>query len=377
MKRLALCSIIVLSNSNICHAVDATDICLSMVRDAAKNVGLKTDSRSYLGTIYSNYCEQNGSVKSSSKSIGISILEIPASLTAGATDSETKVKNFCNNYQSMAAEETASLDYSSIVVSKSLDAANQCLAIAKNTNSTISYSILTPETVSIKFSIAPGMNLDLRGISHDASVSCVGSKIAEGGGPFTYSTGVGQMITAAAGSYNVKCDRKPAVEIGGIKHFSQTAIVVDTNGGGVDIYWPQDAILPLTTATQINSKMDDLNEKLEGLGRSVSLNSLPIGSLIPWFEKNKTPPKGWTKCDGSEITNCPDLRGLFLLGSSSDTVGDKGGSTNTAITVGGSNNAWPDGDGWSKNGGHYKASYNLDIPKPPYVSVLYIKKISE
>ena len=64
------------------------------------------------------------------------------------------------------------------------------------------------------------------------------------------------------------------------------------------------------------------------------------------------------------------------MGGSSDKVGEKGGGEKLLVSISGSDNAKPDGNGWSKDGKHYIAEHSIDLPKPPFISVLYIKKIA-
>jgi hypothetical protein len=361
-------------------AQDATAVCLAMVTDAAHNVGVQTSSSSFLNTIYSDYCEQDGSTKTSSFNAGLSAVveDIPISLTGGSNDASTAMKNFCSHYQSTYQANSAAFDSTSIVVEKALESANQCLEIATRTQNTIAYKMITPQMLSVNFGIPSGQTLNIRGISHESSVACVGSKV-DGSGVITYSTGSGQSVTAAAGTYSVSCTRQPFANQSGTALYNATGLIVDTNLGGLDIFWPQETILPITTASQLQGLITGLNTQVQQLQATVNFNLLPIGTILPWFVKNQSPPKGWAKCDGSDPTNCPNLTNLFLRGSSPDNVGAQGGSqTSPPIPQAGSNNRTGDGNGWSIDGNHYRSNDQITItlPLPPYVAVLYIKKVA-
>jgi hypothetical protein len=355
-----------------------------MVTDAAHNVGVQTNSSSFLNTLYRNYCELSGSTKSSSFSAGLSAIieSVPLSLTGGSNDSSTEIKNFCKNYQSNYEANSASFDSRSIVVQKALESANQCLRIATKTQNTISYSIITPQTLAISFWIPSGQTLHIGGISHDESVLCKGSK-PDGNGTVNYSAGNGQIITASVGSYKVRCDRKPVASQGGTSVYNATALIVDTNLGGVDIYWPQDTTLPITTASQIQASISGVQSDVAGLhadfrklASRVDFNTLPVGTVIPWLSKDQ-PPEGWAKCDGSDISRCPDLRNVFLLGGTSADAGKRGGSQKMTIEIRGSTKGRQDGDGYDVGDHDRIGKVDTNVPLPPYVQVVYIYKYEQ
>jgi hypothetical protein len=116
-------------SGRVAHAQNPVAVCLAMVTDAARNVGVETSSSSFLSTFYSNYCETDGSTKSSAFNAGISAIidEIPVDLMGGGTDTTTELKNFCENYQSTYASRSTSSRMKSIVVQNALESANQCL----------------------------------------------------------------------------------------------------------------------------------------------------------------------------------------------------------------------------------------------------------
>lgn len=153
-------------------------------------------------------------------------------------------------------------------------------------------------------------------------------------------------------------------------------MVVSTNQGPLDIYWPQSTVLPLLTASAIQSHIDLLASKVKAAQDAITFNALPIGSIIPWYS-NANPPAGWTKCDGSDTAHCPDFNGRFLMGTHSGGAGSTGGSPTTTEQWMGSNNRTPDGNGFTMGGPHFVSN---DRPQlliiPPYTGVVYIMKIS-
>jgi hypothetical protein len=250
-----------LTDAKTIWAQDATAVCLAMVTDSAHNVSLTTSSSEFLYTIFDNYCKRDGTTKSSSWNAGISAVvgELPVSLTGGSSDTTTAISNFCRNYASTASGSSSSFSSQSNVVQKALDSANQCLTIATK-GSTIAYRILTPSTLAINFNIGSGNPLMIRGLSHPADVTCQGSK-ANGGGVVTYATGVGQSLSSDLGAYSITCTRT-GTPSGSSTVYPESGMVVDTNAGGFDIFWPKDTVFPFTDASQIQGALSAINQQL-------------------------------------------------------------------------------------------------------------------
>lgn len=242
---------------------DPTSVCLAMVHEAAHNINLSTSSSQYLNTLFDNSCKKDGSTKQGGWNAGLSavIEDIPVSLTGGSTNSETAYSNFCRNYASSNQGSASSFSWQSLVVEKALGSANQCLAIATK-GTYLYYKVMTPDTLAINFSIGSGNTLRVRGISHSTAVTCEGAK-ASGSGAFAYSTGVGQTLTSDFGTYSITCTRRPESGASKSSRYLETSLVVDTNAGGFDIYWPQDALLPLRDANDIETAIEDLGRQTD------------------------------------------------------------------------------------------------------------------
>lgn len=86
--------------------------------------------------------------------------------------------------------------------------------------------------------------------------------------------------------------------------------LVSTNVGSLNIFWPQDSVLPVVTASTIQANFNALQSQVTQLQAMESLNTLLIGTIISWFS-NATPPDGWVVCDGT-TAGIPDLRHRFL-----------------------------------------------------------------
>ena len=162
----------------------------------------------------------------------------------------------------------------------------------------------------------------------------------------------------------------------GTNYYSEKAVLVSTNAGNLDIFWPQDAIFPITTASTIQTNINALQTQIKSLQDAVAYDALPIGSIIPWLSNDPTPP-GWTKCDGSDTAHCPDLNEKFLRGAHSGSAGSSGGRPTTTEQWMGSDNSSPGGNGFNKGGSNYVSNDRPELPIiPPYTAVVYILKVA-
>lgn len=353
------------------RAQDGEAVCLAMVSDAAHNVSVDTSSASYYHMYYSNYCNEDGSTSDSSISAsGAAIINaIPVSLKGNSSDAHSQWSKFCSTEHEQSAGTSANYAYQSLVVSQALSSANQCLRIVKDHAYTMTYKVMTADTVVVNFGIPSGQNIVIHGVKSDDAVSCTGSNLSKGG-TFTYKEGVGQTVSASDGSTSISCVRKPFSTLGGTSFYKEAAVEIDTNVGQMNIFWPQQATLPLTTAS-------DIQKEINALKSEVDFNQLPVGTILPWFNRTTAVPRGWTKCDGSDTGHCPDLTGMFLRGSGQAQVGSTGGSATADVGQHGSNNSYGDGNGWSKDGAHYWSKDHVTVSTiPPFTSVLYILKVA-
>lgn len=348
-----------------------TDVCRAMVTDAAHSISLSTTSSAYYVSIFKNYCNADGSANQSAiAATGSAIIDaIPITLKGSANDASSQWHQFCSTEQSVAAGSLDTYDYQSLVVSQALTSANECLKILSDHAYLLTYKVMTADTMVVNLGIPSGQAIVIHGVKADTNVTCTGSDLTHGG-TFAYKEGVGQTINASAGSTSITCVRQPFTNVGSTPFYKEAAVEVDTNVGQMNIFWPKETVLPLTTASQIQ-------QEIAALQSSLAFNALPLGTILPWFQRNGNPPAGWVKCDGSDTAHCPNLANLFMRGSGPPDVGTVGGADSAIVGQHGSNNRRGDGNGWSINGDHYLSNDTVTVNTVPrYVSVLYIMKVS-
>lgn len=265
----------------VAQAGNDTSVCLAMIADASHNVGLNMRSQDFLDTVYSDYCSADGSARTNHLNAGLNVIfkNVPLKFTLGSGAKSSRVTNFCKSYRSHYDNTASSVSSRTIVVERALQSANECLNIVDKDKTAITYRIMTPNILYISFYIPAGLTLDVRGISHDKTIKCKGSKLSSSGS-IQYGIGHGQIITAAAGYYEVTCRRDPVAKQGGTAIYNATALSVDTNLGSLNIFWPNDGILPIDSISEISKDI-----------AAVERRSVPKG-MIAFFSTNRC-PDGW------------------------------------------------------------------------------------
>jgi hypothetical protein len=240
-----------------------TNVCDDIVTQASHNIGITSASSDYLNSVFKNYCRSDGSTNQSALNagIGIPIADIPVSLTLGSSDATTSMTNFCKNYSSSTQASSSTYSAQSTVVDKAITAAVECMKIAASGN-LVTYQIVTPQTMIISFTVGSGNTVQIGGISHPSNVACVGASDKPLGGTISYDAGTRRSLNAGLGGYKVTCTRTGKTDSGGRTMYAESAVAVSTNNGGMNIYWPQDTVLPLTDADQIQTAMVQLTNQL-------------------------------------------------------------------------------------------------------------------
>jgi hypothetical protein len=116
-------------------------------------------------------------------------------------------------------------------------------------------------------------------------------------------------------------------------------------------------------------------------------STVPAGTIIAWYAKNKPVPQGWAICNGTNGT--PDLRNRFLMGTGDPAnIGKTGGASQHHHSV---TTTFPGGD-WKGSDWHWGETPWVNGPNPvkggssatatttdadnipPYMEVIFLMK---
>lgn len=381
MRRYAsLTALFVFMSVNICLSaqISANDVCYEMAANSLRDITVSQTSDASISALYSNYCHADGTVNNGSiNTAGSAIVDaIPINVSFKGQTATQRFTQFCKQYQSYASVSNNAFNYSNMVYGKALTSVNECLKAAA-AQFALSYKTLTPATLAVNFTIPGGQSLTVNGVHPDSGVTCTGHDYTGAGGAINYTPATQQTISSNAGAAAIVCSRAPDSTNNGQQFYSAKAVVVVTNAGSLDIYWPQDSAFPITTASTIQTNINSLQSSVSQLQEALSLNALPIGAILPWFSQAAV-PKGWALCDGN-TPGVPNLKHVFLRGAAGDFGGASGAEMHNHYSgayVQGTTNLVANGNGFNSGGKNYQVNINPASNLPPYLNVNFIMKVN-
>lgn len=106
--------------------------CRELIPSGLKQYSIRTDSGSYLTSVFDRYCDESGSTKSSGLWLGLDIVvkTIPVTFTGSYSSNEEAVRNFCKTYAGQARGHSDQERYEEKIVDRAYDSFDACTAIA-------------------------------------------------------------------------------------------------------------------------------------------------------------------------------------------------------------------------------------------------------
>src|ERR1022692_2111487 len=149
-------------------------ICAAPLNQNLQQHNIRSNSRAYLDTVFDRYCENSGEVRSSGTSIGISIPDIPVSLTGSAEDSAQKTRSFCKTYRSTRTEHSDERDESFTTARSAFKSFDDCIHLLGN-SITIVPTIRSREAVDFYIAGGRRKSVQLAGITYPhKTITCTG-----------------------------------------------------------------------------------------------------------------------------------------------------------------------------------------------------------
>jgi hypothetical protein len=275
-------------------------VCSQMVSDAAHNVGVSTASYDYADSIFEQNCEQDGSVKSSHVDLSVVVKAIPVQFGAGSD--EQTVRNFCKTFSQDVRLRTATFNYNSQVVDSSLKTAVQCVdIITKGGGSTVVDRFLGADTLRLSVTAASGQTVEIRGIQPGLNTKCISPGRLMS---INWDINTTHRVEANDGTYTIVCTRSgtPRPDLGpGVQFFNRTSIVMGTNFGGFDVYWPDQHVEPERDAERIAENIAALQNQVSQL--QARLNAIGTDSDQPKVGFARGRPNQFSVCPAGQFVS--------------------------------------------------------------------------
>jgi hypothetical protein len=296
--RLASVLVLVVSLVVVQEASSQRDysVCSQMVSDAAHNVGVSTASDDYKDSIFENSCEQDGSVKSSHVDFSVVAKVIPIQFNQG--NDEQTVRTFCKTFSQDVKSRTDKFDYNSQVVDSSLKTAVQCVDIITKggTGSSIAHRFLGADTLAVSVTSGSGQSVEIQGLQPGVNTRCIspGRLIST-----NWDINTTHKVNANDGTYTIVCTRTatPRPDLGpSVQFFNRTNIIMGTNLGSYDVFWPDQHVEPERDAEKIAANITALQNQVSQLQQQVKTFERTVKALDPasvtTSGTNDVPPHG-------------------------------------------------------------------------------------
>lgn len=320
--------------ANACFAQTTTmDVCMEIVNKGLREYSIDKGSSAYLNTVYDKFCESSGSANASSVGLGFDTLiqAVPVSFTGSYTNTETAQRNFCRNYQSLAAARTETTKYQETIVRRGYDSVDTCVAMASEGVS-LRHNLTSKNTLN--FFITPGRvrPVTISGVAMPPDVECMGQM------PDDKATAVKlnqhtRVKLSGADAFSFACTRSGSIT-GRVTRYNEAVITVLTDispNGNYSVFLPREDTFSSDSAVDIERRINELGaaaaqDRAKAAGINARFDKVRLSSVCTgdgWL------PRG---TPGACPAGTRDS-GLFLSHSAPGGRGGFGGSCRVCSTV--------------------------------------------
>lgn len=239
------------------------DSCKTVITDGLNEYSIKNDSSSYLNSVHDNYCEASGSAKTDKFGLGIEavVKAIPIKFTGTYDSGQTAMKNFCKNYASTTAQNSAAASYQQTIVRRAYESFDTCVSLAAQGTS-VKHFIRSPDTFD--FYLAPGFSrpVKINGMHVPKNVVCKGILPGE-----TKSSVINEDTVTTLNnndSMSVGCTRTGDKDSDGNITLQEAVVTIFTNlqNGNYSVFLPKNVAISSNWGTDFESRLNQVKDEL-------------------------------------------------------------------------------------------------------------------
>lgn len=283
---------------------------------------IDNSSSEFLTTVYSKYCYEDGSVKSSGGGLGIDVIvkAIPVKFTGNYSNSQEAHSNFCKTYSSLLQSNTATASYTKTISDSAIQTIDHCLSL-QAAGVQISHDVTNYEALSFYMRSSVTSSFELQGVQTTGAVKCTG--IVKG----ALTKFDEKLNLSIKNTQGFSCKRSGTAKSNGSRNFDEATITVLTNQGNYPVLWPKNQREPEDMAAEIQKRLGQItadNSMMATMLRTI-MNPKPI----PIYQC----PTGWIR------TGSPDLAwasygclGQISTESVCSDIGWKGGNVTNQLS---------------------------------------------
>lgn len=286
--------------------------CQSVYADSVRNVDIQSRVLTEQDDLFSRHCESNGSLKSSSANVDLTIpvKTIKVGFSGGHTEAKQTMQEFCKTHSERLSRFDSFYQLNNRVVVDALQSFNQCVALEGKWVQ-ISHVATDSRALVVRVGFNPAeQNVTLNSVQYDPAVATCRTNISGDGTPIQLSSSTGQIT--AKGPFSIACERIALPTLSGDRKFGRLELLVDTNQGAYSVSMPTEEMLgyDLANATRqailattqeqirLTNEADVLRARIAGVraeahftvqGQGAQVACPQHGGSIDTFSKNTCP----------------------------------------------------------------------------------------
>lgn len=217
--------------------------CQSVYADSVRNVDLQTRVLAEQNDLFSRHCETNGSLKSSSANLDLTVpvKTIKVGFSGSQSEAQQTMQEFCKTYSERLSRFDSFYQFNSHVVVDALKSFNQCMELEAR-NVRISHVATDSRSLVVRVGFNPAEDIvTLNSVQYDPAVATCSSNINGEGKPITVWGKSGQIN--AKGPFSVACERIALRTSNGEFKFPRLELLVDISHGAYAVALPTETML--------------------------------------------------------------------------------------------------------------------------------------
>ena len=242
--------------------------CQGVYADAVRNVDVSSRLLVEQSSIFTQHCEANGSLKSSSSKLDLAIPVKTVTAKVGLSQEQTQqeMQQFCKTYSDARYRYENTFRMSNTVVTDALRSYNQCIELEQKNVRIVHTANTSSMAVRVVFNPSTDVVV-VNSVQYDESTATCTSNIGKGGTrPITFKTGT----LKANAPFAISCSRKPEVTSDGTRKFPRLEFLLSTNQGDYTVALPTEEMLNYDLASKNRTAIETLTVNNQNL---VSANS--------------------------------------------------------------------------------------------------------
>jgi len=247
-----------------------------------REYSIAADSYSTLNTIFDNYCDSSGSVKTDKLGIGTDIVvsSIPIKFAGPFGSTSQAISNFCINYQIVYNSQSNRNSYQARIVQRAYDSFDKCIVMAQS-------GVVAEHTVEsvsrVNFYLAPafGHPVTVRGVSATSNMVCKGQD-PDAPTPAEITFNGSSRLVLSDKALGMVCTRQSTKDAADNSIFEEAVATILTDvppNGNYTIFVPRDTTLAENQASSLSSNTKTLSDQYKALTDQFAKISMQLSKI--------------------------------------------------------------------------------------------------